>query len=93
MFECRRYRIQVYQCREGDFHVLAAPVEYLGKEEFRRFTSLCMRSFMSLSRKWVFERTFRTHQEATLFAKHLAKSLGEPVFLDLDEARIVVPDE
>jgi CelD/BcsL family acetyltransferase involved in cellulose biosynthesis len=89
--ECRRYRIEVYECRRGGgcFHVRASPVEYLGREEFKRWARLCERNFMTLvsRRPWCYEAARASHEEALRLARRLAEALGEPVFFDAVEAR------
>ena len=91
MLECRCFRIQVYRCQAGSYHVYVSPIEYLGKEEFTHWHKVCRRGFMSLTKKWAYERSFPTREEAVLFASGLAGKLGEAVFLDVDRTRAVAP--
>jgi len=91
MFGCRRFRIEVRRCPRGNFHVSIQPVEYVGKPQFREWMKFCRRNFMSLTARWRWERVFHTHEEAVRFAKHLARTFGEAVFLNLNEVQIVAP--
>jgi len=95
MIECKRYRIRIYRCAGGGdsglYCVSSAPIEFVGKEEFRRWAKFCRRNFMVLTQRWVYSRFFESHEEAVLFAGHLAKGLGEFVFLDMLETHAVAP--
>lgn len=93
LFECKRFRIEIHRCTSGSFHVSVRPVEYLGKEEFKRWMKTCRRNFMSLTARWTWTRVFARQGDATGFAKHLARELGELVFLNLNEIQIATPKE
>ena len=72
MIECRKYRVELWRCPSGGFHVSASPIEYLGKEEFKTWVRLCKRNFMVLTsqKPWRFENSFSQYQDALLFAKN-----------------------
>ena len=97
MIECKRFRIELWRCQSGGFHVSVQPLEYLGREEFKRWTRLCKRNFMVLTsqRPWRFENSFSQHQDALLFAKSLARQLGECAYFDRSKGQlqIVAPRE
>ncbi|MDI6813885.1 MAG: hypothetical protein QMD10_10140 [Desulfitobacteriaceae bacterium] len=92
VFECQRFRIELWQCRDGKLHVSIQPLEYLGKEEFKRWIRLCKRNFMSLiSRKpWHFEIAFSNRVNAVGFAKNMARQLGEVAFFDHTKGHVEV---
>jgi len=97
MFECRKYKIEIWQCRSGRYHVTVEPIIFLGREEFKAWMRLCRRNFMALtSRKpWRFENAFSTKLEAVALAKKLARQLGETCYFDHDkkQLQIVTPKE
>ena len=97
MLECKRFRIELWRCQSGGFHVSVSPLEYLGREEFRKWVKLCKRNFMSLAsqRPWRFENAFSNYQDAVLFAKNLSRQLSEAVFFDRSKGQlqIVAPRE
>jgi len=90
MITCKRFRVEVYRCPPGNFHVAVQPVEYLGREEFKAWMRLCKRNFMALtSRKpWVFENAFNSYTDAVLFVKSLCRQLGELAFFDRTKAQV-----
>jgi hypothetical protein len=92
MIECRKFRIEIWRCQSGGFHVSVTPLEYLGKEEFKRWVKLCKRNFMVLTsqRPWRFENVFSNYQDAVLFAKALARELDEAVFFDRAKGAFMV---
>jgi hypothetical protein len=92
MIECKRFRIELWRCPNGAFRVTVQPLEFLGREEFKRWTRLCKRNFMSLTsqRPWRFENAFGNYQDAVLFAKALARQLGECVFFDRAKGAFMV---
>ena len=95
--ECRKFRVELWRCQSGGFHVSVQPIEYLGKEEFKRWIRLCKRNFMTLASRqpWRFENAFSQYQDATLFAKALARQLGECAFFDRSKGQLtlVTPKE
>lgn len=97
MFECRKYRIELWQCRSGSFHVLIQPIKYLGKDEFKRWIRLCKQNFMDLvsRRPWQFDCAYSTHAEALALARHMTSQLDEIAFFDRVKAQvqIVTPKE
>jgi len=98
MIECRRFRIELWQYQRGNFFdVSVAPIEYLCKEEFKAWVKLCKRNFMSLTstKPWCFEIAFLNYENAILFAKNLARQLGETVFFDHSKGQftLVTPKE
>jgi hypothetical protein len=94
--ECQKYRIEIVSSSMG-FSVSVSPLEYLDKQEFKAWVKLCKRNFMSLAsqRPWHFIITFTNYDNALLFAKNLARQLGECVFFDRSKGQlqIVVPKE
>jgi hypothetical protein len=84
MIECKRFRIELWRCQSGGFHVSVTPLKYLGKEEFKRWVHLCRRNFMTLASRqpWRFEKAFSNYEDAVLFAKALARRLGEATFFN-----------
>ena len=84
MIECKRFRIELWRCQNGNFHVTVQPVEYLEKQEFKAWVLLCKRNFMNLTsqKPWRFENVFSQYQDAVMFAKNVSRQLGEPCFFD-----------
>jgi len=97
MFECKKFRIEVWQCRSGNYHVVIQPIQYLGREEFKAWIRLCKRNFMALvsRRPWRFENVFSSRVEAVALARKLTAQLGEPCFFDRTkkQLQIVTPKE
>jgi hypothetical protein len=92
MFECKRFRIAMWCCEHGNFHVSIQPLEYLGKEEFKRWIRLCKNNFMELtSRKlWRFEIVFCNEGDAFAFAKKMTGRFGEIAFFNHTKGRVEV---
>jgi hypothetical protein len=92
MIECRKYRVELWRCPSGGFHVSASPIEYLGKEEFKTWVRLCKRNFMVLTsqKPWRFENSFSQYQDALLFAKNLARQLGECAYFDRAKGQLQI---
>ncbi|RLI45344.1 hypothetical protein DRO69_05535 [Candidatus Bathyarchaeota archaeon] len=92
MIECKRFRIELWQCPSRGFHVSVAPLEYLRKEEFRAWVKLCRRNFMSLTttKPWRFKIIFSSYENAVLFAKNLVRQLGEAVFFDNSKRQLML---
>jgi hypothetical protein len=84
MLECKRFHTEFWQCLDSGFHVAVQPLEYLGKEEFKRWVHLCRRNFMTLASRqpWRFENAFSNYEDAVLFAKALVRQLGEATFFN-----------
>ena len=84
MIGCKRFRIELWRCASGAFHVSVMPIEFLGREKFKAWIRLCKRHFMSLASRqpWRFENAFSNYDDAVFFAKSLARQLGEAVFFD-----------
>jgi len=92
MIRCKRYRIELCRCQNGGFHVSVTPLEYLGEGEFKAWVKLCKSNFMVLTcqKPWRFENAFALHQDAVLFAKSLARQLGEAAFFDRTKGLVMV---
>jgi hypothetical protein len=92
MIECKRFRIELWRCPNGAFHVTVQPLEFLGREEFKRWTRLCKCNFMVLTsqRPWRFENSFSQYQDALLFGKNISRQLGEPCFFDRAKGGLMV---
>ena len=97
MLECKKYRIELYQCGNGNFHVFVQPVEYLGKDEFKAWVKFCKKNFMALvsQKPWRFEIVFGSEADALGFAKNLAQYFGELCFFNRVKGllQIVTPKE
>jgi len=68
------------------------PLEFLGKEEFKTWVRLCKRNFMVLAsqKPWRFENSFSQYQDALLFAKNLARQLGECAYFDRSKGQLQI---
>jgi len=90
----RQWRIEVRDnFVGGPYCVFVTPVAHIGREEFKDIAREFRRLFMDLERTWCWSRKFSTREDASAFAKGLAKYLGELAYVDLKELRLVAPKE
>lgn len=90
----RRWRVEIIDYRCGRHYIVSVePGVYVGNAEFKKFTVAFRRHFMNLERKWCWIQSFTNQTAAKLFAKALAKFLGELAYVDNGQLCLATPKE